>query len=60
LDVLEDRTAPSITWVNRGTPTDTFTAAERRVVDAAIGVWNGVRIPAEFDYSKIKNQLNME
>jgi hypothetical protein len=42
LEVLEDRTVPTIVWVNRLTATDTFTPAERAVVDQAITIWNGI------------------
>ncbi len=39
-EALEDRLVPShIDWVNRLTPTDTFTAAERAVVDQALDCW---------------------
>ncbi|WP_152052498.1 FG-GAP-like repeat-containing protein [Tautonia marina] len=31
-----------IDWVNRGTATDQFSAAERRVIDRAIEIWEGV------------------
>src|SRR5262245_61878645 len=40
VELLEDRTAPAIVWVNRLTATDTFTPAERAVIDQAIAIWN--------------------
>jgi hypothetical protein len=42
VEVLEDRTVPTIVWTNRLTATDTFTPAERAVVDQAITIWNGI------------------
>ena len=48
LEALEDRLVPApIVWTNRLTATDTLTAAERAVVDAAIRTWQDIIV--DFD-----------
>src|SRR5262245_61756507 len=55
VEALEERTVPStIVWTNRGTPTDTFTAAERAVIGRAIAIWQGL-IPDFRNGSNIYN-----
>jgi hypothetical protein len=40
VESLEDRTAPSIVFANRGQPSDTFTPAEHALIDRAIQLWD--------------------
>jgi hypothetical protein len=42
VELLDCRDVPAIVWANRLTPTDTFTPAERAVVDQAVAIWNGL------------------
>lgn len=42
VEPLEDRVLLTVTWGNRLTPTDTFTVAERAVIDQAISLWNQI------------------
>src|SRR5262249_5897153 len=56
LELLEDRTVPSnIVWVNRLTATDTFTPAERAVVDKAVAVWSNLIV----DLHTLNDTLNL-
>jgi hypothetical protein len=59
-EALEDRLVPStINWVNRGAG-DQFTAAERKVVDHAISIWQGLIVDLDSDPTNGSGTLDVE
>jgi Ca2+-binding RTX toxin-like protein len=59
LELLEDRTLPAITWSNRLTATDTFTSAERAVVDQALRHWDSLLVDFDNDPSNAPHTVNV-
>lgn len=59
VEALEERALLAITWVNRLAASDTFTAAERAVVDQAVSFWNRIILDFDSDANNAAHTFNV-